>query len=35
MGQEHNENLFPIHTPSILHGALVAVKLSLAKLYKV
>jgi hypothetical protein len=25
MGQEHNENLFPIHTPSILHGALVAV----------
>jgi hypothetical protein len=24
MGQEHNENWFPIHTPSILHGALVA-----------
>jgi len=26
MGQEHNENLFPIHTSTILHGALVAVR---------
>jgi hypothetical protein len=23
MGQEYNENMFPIHTPSILPGALV------------
>ncbi len=27
MGQGRNENLFPIHTPSIVHGALMAVSL--------
>jgi len=32
MGQEYNEELFPVHIPSILHGPLVGCCFSLAKI---